>query len=69
MVLYVLSPGGVRTEYVYGEAPEVVRESTGVYYCRLQPAMAGIWRHRWAGTGMVGAAGEDSFVVRTSYFV
>lgn len=60
------SPAGVTASYVYPAAPEVVKESTGIYRFDLPCLLAGTYWVRWEGTGAVTASGELAVNVKVS---
>lgn len=62
------SPAGTETSLTYGVDGSLVKDSTGVYHVDIPCTVAGIWRARFAGTGAVVAAAEDSFTVALTYF-
>ena len=59
-------PGGVETTVTYPTS--IVKVSTGRYYLDIDIDEAGTWYYRWNGTGDVVAAGEQSFIARTTVF-
>lgn len=50
--LRVRTPAGDVTEYVYGTAPDLVKDSTGVYHFDIVLNAGGLWRYRWVSTGI-----------------
>lgn len=58
--------GGTTTDYVFGTDPEVIKDSIGSYHMDVDADGYGLWSYRWAGTGSVQAAGEDSFRILRS---
>jgi hypothetical protein len=63
--LHVMNPSKQRTTYA---APDVVKDSTGVYHYDLALTKTGSWHYRWVGAGGVTAAAEDFLVVQKSAF-
>jgi hypothetical protein len=61
-------PGGLRTTWVYGAAPEVVRDSQGQYHFYVTFTRAGTWFYRVEGTGSRVVAGEGALSVAQSHF-
>ena len=57
-------PSGTITTLVYGVDASIYRSSTGVYYTDFAPSMEGLHYYRFAGTGAVTAAEEESFYIR-----
>jgi len=57
-------PAGTVTTYVYGTDAELVKDSTGNYHVDFTVAASGRHVYRFAGTGVVTAAGESNFEVR-----
>jgi len=41
-----------------------LEDGTGVWTGTIEPDAAGLWRYRWAGTGVITSAEEGSFSVR-----
>lgn len=64
----VKSPVGVKTAYVYGTDVELVKVGTGNYRLDIEPAIQGVWRYRFEGTGTYKSAGEASFEIVESVF-
>jgi hypothetical protein len=58
-----IKPSGELTTRQYGVHADVVRTSTGVYYCEFTLDSGGIWRYRWYSTGTGVANNESSFEV------
>lgn len=67
--LFVTTPGGVTTEYVYGVDAEVVKDSVGNYHADISADESGQWLYRWASTGTGQAAENSEFMVEPSAFV
>lgn len=59
-------PSGNETSVTYPAS--IVKASTGRYYLDIDIDEAGTWYYRWAGTGAVVAAGETTFIARTTVF-
>lgn len=57
------TPAGTITTYTHGVDAELIKDSTGKYHVVLTASLPGIYYWRFAGTGTVVAALEDSFVV------
>jgi hypothetical protein len=68
VVCKIRTPAGVETAYTYGVDPEVVRDSAGAYHFDLLLTEALTWWHRWTGTGLLVAAGEQPIYVEPSAF-
>ena len=64
VTLRVRDPADVETDYTAG----FVNTMTGVYSFLLTPAISGVWRYQWLGTGEVVAAGERQFEIKPSDF-
>ena len=47
---------------------EITNPAVGIYYKDIEVTNDGVWYYRFEGTGAVQAAGEYSFIVRTSEF-
>lgn len=56
----VEDPAKTVNTYVYLTDPEVVRETTGVYYIDVNLNQGGIWHYRFEGEGDLKAASQDS---------
>jgi hypothetical protein len=61
------TPAGTVTTYTYGVDSELVKDATGQYHVLITASLAGIYQWRFAGTGAVIAAIEDSFSVDFSH--
>jgi hypothetical protein len=61
-------PSGLEVTRTYGTDPEVIKESTGVYYLDLDIDTAGTWYYRFKGTGPVKAADERTIIARETVF-
>lgn len=68
VVFKVKDPDGTITQKVYGTDVDVVRDATGKFHATVAPTKAGTWRYRFEGTGLVQAAEEGQFTVRTGAF-
>jgi hypothetical protein len=67
--LKVTTPAGVTTEYVFGVAVELVRDSLGVFHGYIDVlAQGGRWLYRWESTGTAKAAQEALFMCEPSDF-
>lgn len=66
VTLTVEDPAGVKTAYVYGVAVGLVRTALGQYYMNIPLAIAGMWRFRWDGGGVLPTAGETALSVAAS---
>lgn len=64
----VKDPSGNIDTYVYGTNPEVVKQSTGIYYIDNLVDEAGTWHYKYFSTGSAQAAGESDFEVAVSQF-
>jgi|SRR5690606_12147698 len=62
----VREPDDTKTTYTYGTDPEVVRDSTGIYYISIVPDAAGPWGFYWLGTGTVPRSTEDFVLITPS---
>lgn len=70
VTLYLLSPAGVQTSYVYGTDSEMGRSDTGRYYADVTPDTGGRWHWRWLTTGDgTTIAHEGDMLVQRSPFV
>lgn len=65
--LKVQKPDGTETTYTYALA-ELMKSGTGIYYRDVTIDAAGAWYYKFAGTGAIVAAAEDSFAVEDSQF-
>lgn len=64
---YVLQPDGVEVAY---NGAAVQKTGTGAYFVDLDCSMAGVWKYKWEGRGVVEAATPDvAFVVNLSELV
>jgi hypothetical protein len=68
VIFKLQDPDGEITTYTYGTDDEVVRDGVGAYHIDIDIEVAGAYRYRWAGTGVVQAAAEGSFTGRASAF-
>ncbi|MBI2278198.1 MAG: hypothetical protein HYU74_12660 [Dechloromonas sp.] len=59
---------GPISAYVYGVAPEIVRDSAGVYHANLPLAAAGQLFYRWETEAPNKGAGEGRIVVSEGRF-
>ena len=60
-------PTGSPETFIYGTDPEVVKESTGIYYLLNDTTgNVGDWEFVWSSTGTYQAVGETSFTVRAA---
>ena len=62
-------PDDVITTYQFGIDSQLVKTSTGVYYCDVSITSVGTWWYRHYSTGIGQAADETSFVIPYSEFV
>lgn len=69
VIFSVKTPAGAITSYTYGQAIQVVKETTGVYHVDVSVTAPGTWWYRFAGTGNGQAASENFFEVEESEFV
>jgi hypothetical protein len=65
----ILEPDGTSTNYLYNTDPEVIKESTGVYYINRPANQQKKWRHRWQGDGAILAVAEATVLVEPSRVV
>lgn len=66
-VKFVLTdPDKVKTEFLYGVDPEIVRENVGLYMFYVLLSTDGYWRVRFAGEGPRASAEETSITVHPS---
>lgn len=62
-----VKPGsGVVTDYLYGAAPEVVRDGTGIYHADIALTAIGLWAYRWQLTTPNAGAAEGVINVSKS---
>ena len=66
--LQIKTPTGTTSSHVYGTDPDVIKDSTGVYYYLLQLTASGQYYYRWEGSGTLYAGGEKRLVVNQSQF-
>ena len=66
VTLRVKDAGGTITVYVHPAS--ITKLVTGIYYKDISVSNDGVWYYRFEGTGACEAAGEYSFIVRTSEF-
>lgn len=63
----VKDPDGGETDYVYGTDPNVERQDTGIYLCKLAPPLPpGAYWYGCVGTGAVDSADQGTFTVQES---
>lgn len=60
------SPDGVITTYVYGVDSQLVRESTGIYYCDIDLLQSGNYIYRFNSSGTLKSGSESRFSVKRS---
>lgn len=60
----IRDPSGNTETLVYGVDGDVKKSGTGIYYVDRTIDEAGVWRHRWAGTGAVVVAEEAGLTVK-----
>lgn len=57
ITLLVRPPASAPDSYVYGAAPEVIRDGVGAYHAEIPLTAAGQWAYRWElGAPNAGAA-------------
>lgn len=61
-------PDGTKISYIYGTNPELVRESTGVYYVIMDVTNSGLYFYRFEASGLFRSAAESKFLVKPSVF-
>lgn len=62
-----IKPGaGAVTDYLYGSAPEVVRDDAGLYHADIELTAAGLWAYRWQLTTPNAGAAEGVINVSKS---
>lgn len=62
-----VKPGsGVVTDYLYGSAPEVVRDGAGLYHADIALTATGLWAYRWQLTTPNAGAAEGVINVSKS---
>ena len=66
--LQIKTPADTTSSHVYGTDPDVVKDSTGVYYYLLLLTASGRYFYRWEGSGTLYAGGEKRLVVSQSEF-
>ncbi len=59
VVFIVRRPDDVETTYTYGVDAAVVKDAVGIYHLDVSITMAGLWRVRCEGTGVVYQAAEE----------
>jgi hypothetical protein len=64
----VRTPAAVVTEYIYGVAGDLVKDSTGVYHFDVVLSAPGLWKYRWVSTGIGAAAKVVSLDVAEAEF-
>jgi hypothetical protein len=63
----IRTPAGVDTTYTYGVNPEVLKESTGVYYININTTgQTGTWFAKWTSTGTGQGVGQTNFTVEAT---
>lgn len=62
----VRSPSGVLTDYVYGAAAEMVKESVGKYHATIVVPEEGHWTYRWEADAPNAGAAEGRITVKKS---
>lgn len=70
VVVYVKSPKGVATTYIFGTDAAVQKDATGQYHLDVTPTSAGAWAYRWEGTSPTNGniAAESLFTATASQF-
>jgi hypothetical protein len=63
--LRIKDPLNVETDYTGGV---LSHPSTGVFQYVLTPAIPGVWKYRWEGTGTLVAASERKIEIQPSSF-
>jgi hypothetical protein len=63
----VMDPSGNVLTYAYPAAPELVKESTGIYHIDVIADEKKQWNFRFEGTGTCTAVEESTFGVRTVF--
>lgn len=66
LVLIVKPPAAAVISYIYGVAPEIVRDGTGAYHADVPLTGAGQWMYRWETTPPNAGAVEGSMSVQKS---
>lgn len=61
-------PTGTITTYTYGSGTDIVRPSTGNYYCDCTLSTKGTWYYRWESAGTYVGAEEDRVKISRSNF-
>jgi hypothetical protein len=62
-----IKPGaGAVADYLYGSAPEVVRDGAGLYHADIELTAAGLWAYRWQLTTPNAGAAEGVINVSKS---
>ena len=64
--LRVKSPSGAVTTYLYGVAPELVRDGVGQFRASIPLTEAGAWRYRWESEAPHQGAAEGALQVMAS---
>lgn len=68
IVVMYRDPSGNVTTKTYVSDPEVVRDSLGGFHLDIDVDEAGTWTYRVEGAGAVVAAGETTFVAKSTAF-
>jgi hypothetical protein len=66
--LRVRTPAAAVTEYVYGVAQDLIKDSTGVYHFDIVLNAGGLWKYRWVSTGVGATAKVVSLDVAEAEF-
>ncbi len=65
VALTILTPAWASTTYTYGVDAQIVRSSTGAYYCDVTLTAPGRYGWRWVSAGTGAAATESWLMVRS----
>ena len=55
-------------DYLYGSAPELVRDGAGLYHADIPLTAAGLWAYRWQLTTPNAGAAEGKILVSAGRF-
>lgn len=62
-------PNLFESVYIFGADPEVIRESTGVYYFNIDCVYPGTWTYVWRCTGATAQDASEGFITVLSTFL
>lgn len=67
--LKLRNPSGVVTTYIFGVAPEVVKDAVGKYHANIVMNVAGNWSYRWESDAPNAGADEGRITVKKSIVI